>query len=259
MQNFNNPQQPPPGGFNAPPPPPAKKGMSTGIKILIAVVIVAVLGGVLLLALGVGGYFYLRNKTQEITSAYPGAPSSGLSGSSSSSPSSSSSDDDAEPPAPTAEQTAAVAGGQSAEWAQQEITWTVPQRWKESEASSTEFTWNSPGSWDAAHLIVSISAMGGDFPTDVSLKAYYDGFQRDKLNGKYDEVRWLKLGGLKGVLFREASPESPDDPQRLQWIGYRKYKGQTQYVSIMLSSQGKYFARHEDAMYGVLYSTEFSQ
>lgn len=258
MQNFNNPQQPPPqGGFGAPPPPPAKKGMSTGVKILIAVVVVVLLGGVLLLALGVGGYFYLRNKAQEITSTYPGAPRAGLSGSSSSS-SSSSDDDDAEPPEPTAEQSAAIAGGQSAEWSQQEITWTVPQRWKKTTAESTSFMWSSSGS-DPAFLIVSISPMSADFPVDVSVKAFHSAAEQRKANGEVNEVKWLKLGGLKGVMFRESAPESDSSPQRLQWIGYRTYKGQVQLVNIMLSSQGKYFARHEDEMYGILYSTEFSQ
>src|SRR4051794_11532863 len=130
MQNFNNPQQPPPQT-------PAKK-MSTGVKVLIAVVVVVLLGGVLLLALGVGGYLYYRSKAQEIASTYPGAPRAKLSDSSSSS---SSDDDDAEPPEPTAEQLAAVSGGQSAEWAQQEISWTVPQRWKQDSAGSTSFNW----------------------------------------------------------------------------------------------------------------------
>lgn len=257
MQNFNNPQPPPPqGGFGAPPQPPAKKKMSTGVKVLIAVLVLAALGGVLVVALGAGALYYFRSKAQDMASRSSVAPKTGLSGS----PSTSSSDaDDAEPPEPTAEQLAAVAGGQSAEWAQQEISWTVPQRWKQGDVSSEQLTWNSPGSWDAAHLIASVSALGGDFPTDVSLKAYYDGYQRDKLNGKYDEVRWLKLGGVKGVMFRETSPESSDGIQRLQWIGYRTYKGQTQYLSVMLSTQGKYFARHEDEMYGILYSTEFSE
>ncbi|HVF44642.1 MAG TPA: hypothetical protein VM936_16585 [Pyrinomonadaceae bacterium] len=259
MQNFNSPQRPPqPGAYGAPTPPqaPAKKKMSTGVKVLIAVLVVAVLGGVLVVALSLGALYYFRSKAQDVAGRSSVAPRTGLSDSSSS-PSSSSSD--AEPPEPTAEQLAAVAGGQAAEWAQQEISWTVPQRWKQGDVSSTQLTWNSPGSWDAAHLIVSVSAMGGDFPTDASLKAYYDGFQRDKLNGKYDEVRWLKLDGVKGVMFRETSPESGDGIQRLQWIGYRTYKGQSQYLSVMLSTQGKYFARHEDEMYGILYSTEFSE
>jgi hypothetical protein len=263
MQNYNNPQQPPPpGGYGAPPPPPpAKKGMSTGVKVLIAAVAVVLLGGVLLLALGVGGYFYFRKKAQEITSTYPGTPRVGLSGTSSSSSSSSSSsaDDDAEPPEPTAEQSAAIAGGQSAEWAQQEITWTVPQRWKKNTADSTSFMWQSPGSSDAAFLIVSISPMSADFPAETSINAFHAAAEQRKSNGDVNEVKWLKLGGLKGVLFRESSPESSDSPQRLQWMGYRNYKGQVQLINIMLSSQGKYFARHEDEMYGVLYSTQFSE
>ena len=60
-------------------------------------------------------------------------------------------------------------------------------------------------------------------------------------------------------MFREAAPENSDSPQRLQWMGYRNYKGQLQLVNIMLASEGKYFARHEDAMYGILYSTKLSQ
>ena len=255
MQNFNNPQQPRPpqqGGFGAPP--------STGLKVLIAVAAVAVLGGVLLLALGIGGYFYLRGKAQEIVSTYPGGSRSGLSPSSPSSPSSSSSaGDDAEPPSPTAEQQAAISGGQSAEWAQQEITWTVPQRWKKNSAESTSFMWQSPGSSDAAFLIVSISPMSADFPTDMSINAFHAAAEQRKSSGEVNEVKWIKLGGLKGVMFRESSPESADSPQRLQWMGYRTYKGQVQLVNIMLSSQGKYFARHEDEMYGILYSTEFSE
>jgi hypothetical protein len=264
MQNYNNPQQPPPpGGYGAPPPPqpPAKKGMSTGVKVLIGVVAVVLLGGVLLIALGVGGYLYFRSKAHEIATTYPGAPRTGLSNSSPSSPSSNSSDadDDAEPPEPTAEQSAAVAGGQSAEWAQQEMTWTVPQRWKKNTAESTSFMWQSPGSSDAAFLIVNVSPMSPDFPADVSIKAFHAAAELRKTQGEVNEVKWLKLGGLKGVMFRESSPESADSPQRLQWMGYRTYKGQVQLVNIMLSSQGKYFARHEDELYGILYSTEFSE
>lgn len=257
MQNFNNPQQPPVGGYGAPQ-PPAKKKMSTGIKVLVAVVAVALVGGVLLIALGLGGYFYFRSKAREIASTYPGAQRSGLNGSSSS-PSSSADDIDAEPPEPTAEQEAAVAGGQSAEWAQQEITWTVPQRWKKNTADSSSFMWQSPGSSDAAFLIVSVSPMSADFPADISIKAFHAAAEQRKANGEVNEVKWLKLGGLKGVMFRESAPESSDSPQRLQWMGYRTYKGQLQLVNIMLSSQGKHFARNEDALYGVLYSTQFSE
>ncbi|HYH86724.1 MAG TPA: hypothetical protein VEX60_14830 [Pyrinomonadaceae bacterium] len=255
MQNQNNPMQPQ-GGYGAPPPQPPKKGMTTGVKVLIAVVAVAIAGVTLVVVLAVGGIYWFSRQAREIASVNP-AVKSGLGGSSSSSSSSTASA--AEAPVPTSEQAAAISGGQSAVWEQQEISWTVPQKWKKSTAESTTFMWRSPGSWDAASLIVSISPMSADFPADISLKAFYDQAQTRKTNGEVNEVRWISFGGARGVLFRESAPESGDNPQRLQWMGYRKYKGQTQLVNIMLASQGKYFAQHEDAMYGILYSTKLGQ
>lgn len=253
MQNPNNPQQPPPpqGGYGAPPPqPPAKKKMSTGVKVLIGVLVVALLGGVLVVALGAGALYYFSRGT---TRGVAVGSSGGLPGSSSSDT------DGAEPPAPTADQLAAVAGGQSAEWAQQEISWTVPQRWKKDSADSNSFNWSSPGTSDKAFLLVNVSPMGADFPVEFSNKAMYDQTVQRKQRGEVGEVRWLLLDGQKGVMFREAAPEGGSGSQRLQWIGYRKYKGQTQYVNIMLATDGKYFTQHEDAMYGILYSTKLSE
>jgi hypothetical protein len=259
MQNYNPappPQQPPPGAYGSRPQPPAKKGMSTGVKVLLVVVVLVIGGGVLLVALGVGSVWYFSRKAQEQASARSTEALKGLKAGGGSS-SSSSGADEAEAPSPTAEQRAAVAGGQTAEWDQQDISWTVPQTWKKYSAESTSFMWRSPGSWDAASLIVSISPMAADFPEEISLQANYDSFKRDPQ--KYEEVRWVKLGGVKGVMFREAAPESGDNPRRLQWIGFRDYKGQKQMLNIMLAAQGKYFARHEDAMYGILYSTELGE
>jgi hypothetical protein len=266
MQNYNNPMQPQ-GGYGAPQ-PPVKKGMSTGVKILIVSLIVVVIGGVVLVAAGIGGVYWLTRKAQQTAEAnrptLKGLTSSSSSTNSSSSANSSSSTDssssaEAETPEPTDEQQAAIAGGQSAIWAQQEISWTVPQKWQKFTAESTSFMWRSPGTWDAASLIVSISPMAADFPTDVSINAFYEGAEQRKRSGEVDEVRWINLDGIKGVMFRESAPESSDNPQRLQWMGYRDYKGQKQLVNIMLASRGKDFARHEDAMYGILYSTKLSQ
>jgi hypothetical protein len=255
MQNYNNaapPPQPPHGGYGAPPQPPAKKGMSTGVKVLIVVLVLVVGGGILVTLLAAGGVYYLSRQAQDTASARSTEALKGLTKGTTSSGGA-----EAEAPSPTAEQQAAIAGGQTAEWPQQEITWTVPQKWKKYTAESQSFMWRSPGSWDAASLIVSVAPMSSDFPAEISLNSYYDSYSRDKQ--KYTEVRWLKLGGVKGVMFREASPEGADDPQRLQWLGYRDYKGQKQLVNIMLASQGKYFAQHEDTMYGVLYSTEMGE
>ncbi|MCA1634777.1 MAG: hypothetical protein LC802_14060 [Acidobacteria bacterium] len=254
MQDYSNPGQPP-GTFGRPP-TPAKKGLSKGCLIGIIVAVVAAVGLAVLLTLGVGGAFWLSRRTQE-AARDAGAVTPGTSTASRSS--SSSDADDVEGPAPTAEQSAAISGGQEAAWAQQEISWTVPVKWKEHSADSRSLLWRSPGSWDAASLIGSISPMAADFPMDISLNAFYQQAQTRKQNGEVDEVRWLKLDGVKGVMFRESSPEDADNPQRLQWMAYRTYKGQQQLVNIMLATRGKDFARHEDALYGVLYSMKMAK
>lgn len=251
MQDFNSPGQPP-GSFGGPPPPPAKKGLSKGCIIgIIAAVVLAVVT-VLIIALGIGGALWFSKRAQGVArDGGVGMPSTGTSSSSSS--------DGAEGPSPTEAQAAAVAGGQTAVWAQQEISWTVPQRWKQQTAESLNLVWRSPGTWDAASLIGTVSPMAADFPTDIALNAAYQQAQTRKGQGEVSEVRWLKLDGVKGVMFRESAPEKEDDSQRLQWLAYRTYKGQLQLVSIMLAARGKDFARHEDALFGILYSTKLTK
>jgi hypothetical protein len=161
-----------------------------------------------------------------------------------------------EHPVPTATQLAALDGGQDITWDEQGMSWRVPAKWKEATNESKMFVWRSPGSWDAASLIVNISTMDESFPTEASLNAFYDGAKTRAKNGEVDELKWVEIDGLKGVQFRESNPEGPDDNRRLQWLAYRKYAGQVQMVNLMLATRGKDFARHHDAMYGILYSTK---
>ncbi len=136
------------------------------------------------------------------------------------------------------------------------MSWTVPPKWMQADNDSKMLVWRSPGGADAANLIVNISTMDESFPTDISIKAFYDGAKTRSKNGEVDELKWLEIDGLKGVEFREANPEKPDGIRRLQWMAYRKYAGQVQFVNLMLSSSGSGFPKHQNAMYGVLYSTK---
>src|SRR6476660_4048661 len=164
----------------------------------------------------------------------------------------------AEHGAATASQQAALSGGQEIKWAQQGMSFTVPPKWTETTNESKEFSWRSTGGFDAANLIVSISPMDESFPTDVSIQAFYDGAKTRAKNGEVDELKWVEIDGLKGVQFRESNPEKPDGIRRLQWMVYRKFAGQVQLVNLMLSSSGKGFPEHQDAMYGILYSTKIT-
>ncbi len=161
-----------------------------------------------------------------------------------------------EHPEPTAAQTAALAGGQNVNWDQQGMSWTVPPNWTQATNESKMLVWSSPGGGGAASLIVNISAMDESFPTEISLNAFYEGARTRAKNGEVDELKWMEIDGLKGVQFRESNPEKPDGHRRLQWLAYRKYAGQVQMINLMLATLGKDFARHQDAMYGILYSTK---
>lgn len=158
-----------------------------------------------------------------------------------------------EQPNPTAAQTATLAGGQTVKWDQQGITWTLPAGWKKQSVSTELFNY---GSGDGAFLIVAISPMAPDFPTEVSLRASHEAQKVGQKNGKIDEVKYLELDGVRGVQFRESKPEMADDIRRLQWLAYRKYAGQTQLLTFILSGRGDNFAKHQDELYAILYSTK---
>ena len=160
-------------------------------------------------------------------------------------------DDPVEQPQPTAAQSAAVAGGESVKWDQQGISWTLPSKWKKQSVTTDNFMY---GSGDGAFLIVSISSMDESFPTEISLRGFHEGAKVRKKNGQVSELKWLELDGVRGVEFREAKPEVADSPQRLQWMTYRKYAGQTQLVNVILSSNGTNFDKHQDELYGILFT-----
>ena len=178
------------------------------------------------------------------------------SGGSGSEKSSSTSSGKAEKGTPTAAQTQALAGGQPVKWDRQGMSWTAPPNWKQDSSEYQELVWSSPGGDEAAHLIVSISLMDDSFPTESSIQAFYDQAETRRKHFEVDELKWVEISGLKGVQFRESNPEKPDDFRRLQWLAYRKYAGQVQMINIMLSSNGAGFPKHQDEMYGVLYSTK---
>jgi len=168
----------------------------------------------------------------------------------------SSSSGEAEKAKPTAAQTQALAGGQEVKWDRQGMSWTAPPNWKQDSSEFQELVWSSPGGDEAAHLIVSISPMDDSFPTDSSIQAFYDQAETRMKHFEVDELKWVEIDGLRGVQFRESNPEKPDGFRRLQWMAYRKYAGQVQMVDVMLSSNGSGFPKHQDEMYGVLYSTK---
>ena len=151
---------------------------------------------------------------------------------------------------PTAAQLAAIANGQTVKWDQQGITWTMPANWTKQDVRTETFGYGGGG----AFMSGTISTMDPGFPSDISIKAMYESAKTNQKIGKYDQVRWVEIDGLRGVEFRESKPEMADDIRRLEWQAYRKYAGQNQLVTLILSTNGANFPKHQDELYGILYS-----
>lgn len=162
-------------------------------------------------------------------------------------------DDPVEQPNPTAAQTATLANGQTVKWDQQGVTWTFPPNWKKQDVRNESFNYSG----DGAFLTVAISTMPQmEKLTDVSIKAMYEAAKTNQKIGKYDEVRWLELDGVRGVGFRESKQEMPGDIRRLEWQAYRTFAGNTQLVTMILSTDSANFPKHQDELYAILYSTK---
>jgi hypothetical protein len=154
---------------------------------------------------------------------------------------------------PTAAQQAAIANGQTVTWDQQGLTWTLPPNWTKIDVRNENFNYGGGG----AFLGVNISVMPQmESLVETSIKAMHEAAKTQQKIGKYDEVKWLEIDGLRGVQFRESKQEMAGDIRRLQWQAYRKYAGNTQLINLILSTDSGNFAKHQDELYGILYSTK---
>lgn len=157
----------------------------------------------------------------------------------------------AEKPKLTPEQEAILASASEIKWDEQGITWKVPSGWPKMEVRKESLNYGSPAN---GFLIASISVMPSNFPSETSLDATYTSSLELLKQGKYENVRWLEIDGVKGVEWTEAMPEDKDGPRRHQWIGFRNYQGQNQQLNIMVSTKGSNFDKQRNTFAAIMYS-----
>ncbi|MEO8573792.1 MAG: hypothetical protein ABI481_07465 [Pyrinomonadaceae bacterium] len=156
-----------------------------------------------------------------------------------------------EQPKPTAAQQAIIDSGTETAWDAQGISWRLPSGFKKMQVLKESFNYGSPA---AGFLIASISVMPDDFPSESSIDATYTSALEQLKQGKYENVRWLEIDGVKGVEWIEAMPEIKDGPRRHQWIAFRKYLGQNQQLNVMVSTDGDKFDARRDSFAAIMYS-----
>ena len=156
-----------------------------------------------------------------------------------------------ETPILTPEQQKIIESGTSKKWEEQGITFTVPIEWKPMSANKDMFNHGSPLT---GFLIGSVSNMPANFPVETSLNAVYES-SLDKMKlDEYENVRWLEIDGVKGIEWIESPPEEDGDTRRHQWIAFRNYQGQTQQLTIILSTKNADFDDQRDVFAAILYS-----
>jgi len=156
-----------------------------------------------------------------------------------------------ERPELTAAQKSIQDSSSEVKWDDQGISWKLPPGWPKLEARKETLNYGSPAT---GFLIASISVMQSDFPSKISLDAQYTSALDLLKQGKYEEVRWAEIDGVRGVEWIEAMPEDKDGARRHQWIAFRNYQGQNQQLNIMVSTKGSNFDKRRDTFAAIMYS-----
>ncbi len=173
--------------------------------------------------------------------------------SSSSSPGSTSKDSDtkAEKAEMSSAQQTIADSATEVKWDDQGISWKLPKGWNKMDVRKESFNYGSPA---VGFLIGTISVMPADFPGQTSVEAQYTSALEQLKQGKYENVRWLEIDGIRGVEWVEAMPEDKDGARRHQWIAFRNYQGQNQQLNIMVSTKGTNFEKQRDTFAAIMYS-----
>ncbi len=148
-----------------------------------------------------------------------------------------------------------ITSEQEAAWKEQGLSFTLPAGWSRIELDTPmPDTVNWKGQQGARLLIDVLSGREISSP-DNELQTEYERRLYQQKQGKFDEVRYLTLDGVKGLLRRSA------DKQRvsLHWDTFRKHEGKFQYLNVYLSVPTYSFKQRQSELYGILHSIHFAQ
>jgi len=160
-------------------------------------------------------------------------------------------------------QTAATnnsAGGQTITWEEQDVSFTVPKGWrKEKTEIEDNFKLQGP---DDTSLSIDVLTLKAETSPEREL-AEHEGMLRRQAD-KFDEVRYLELDGVKGLLSRANTRAAVDGAADqgdviINWVAYRRYKGKQQFISLLLGSPRNSFSKRRDELYGILASIKLKQ
>jgi biopolymer transport protein ExbD len=147
-------------------------------------------------------------------------------------------------------------GGQAISWGDQNISLTVPNGWRKDEwPGQTSETFRLKGAEEASLTIDLGTEIEATFSPEAQLKNAYENLLEAQKEGRYDEVRFLDVDGVNGLLTRSID----DQRGTLSWMAFRRRSTKLQYISIHLSSSRASFNIRRDELYNILSSIKLSQ
>lgn len=147
-------------------------------------------------------------------------------------------------------------GGQTISWGDQNISLTAPNGWRKEEVpGQSSQTFTLKGSEDASLTIDLGTEIKATFSPEAQLQKAYENLLEQQRAGRLDEVRFLEVDGVNGLLQRYVD----DWRGTLSWIAFRKRGTQLQYISIRLNSAPASFNIRRYELYDILYSIKLNQ
>lgn len=148
-----------------------------------------------------------------------------------------------------------ITSEQEAAWQEQGLSLTLSAGWSRNELDTPmpdTMNWKGP---QGARLLVDVLNGREISSPDNELQTEYERRLYLQKQGKFDEVRYLTLDGVKGLLRRSADEERVT----LHWDTFRKHQGKFQYLNVYLSVPTNSFKQRQSELYGILYSIHFAQ
>ncbi len=147
-------------------------------------------------------------------------------------------------------------GGRTITWVEQNISVTVPAGWRKGETwDESSRSFRLKGAENASLSVGLGYETDAVFSPENELARVFENMKVGQKEGRYEEVRYLEIDGVKGLLSRSVDKGE----QTISWIAFRKRGTKLQYVQVFLSTSGPSFNRQPDELYNILSSIKLNQ
>ena len=124
-------------------------------------------------------------------------------------------------------------GNQTITWPSQKMTLSLPAGWRKEEPSPEQDpeTFKLKGPAEGYGVIDVLFSRYGPVDVDKALQQHLELRQRNQSEGQHDQVSYLEIDGIKGLLEISTSNESKPLIDA-RWQSFRMFEGKQQFVSL---------------------------